>query len=619
VVHRDLKPGNILVTAEGTPKLLDFGIATVLDATGARQATSPVERRLTPEYASPEQLAGASVTTASDVYSLGVVLCQLLTGRGPYRFATGTVPDAERAVAAGPVEPSELARHGAPRAELVESARARRYTPEHLARALRGDLDTIVLAALRREPERRTPSVERLAADVRAHLDHQPVSARRDGFAYRASKFVRRHALATSLASLSLALLVAGGAAFAWQARVAGLQRDEALQARARWESITGFLEHMLESPDPASAGPNVTVRQVLEDAARRLDGELEDQPLVQASLRGTIGRTYLALGLFPEAEAQLRTAFRRKSELLGTDHRETALGRIDLASALYALEAYEESAELLKGAADAFRATGGASADLALALGSLGAVRRAQGRIVEAERLQREALGLRTRISGADSLEAAESFNNLAGVLAQRDLLDEARALFEQALAIRRVRLGARHPLVAQSMDNLAQLLQRLGALDEAEMLHREALELELEVLGPDHPDVAVTRRSLAHLMISLGQPEEAEVLLRLCLAAREKSLAATSVPRVATQLDLALLLLRQGRGEEAELLVEVVLDATGALAPGAAARTLALTQAAAFFQQRGQPERARELRARLSPSSARSHGDALGEPMLR
>jgi serine/threonine-protein kinase len=606
VVHRDLKPGNILVTAEGTPKLLDFGIATVLDPTGARQATSAAERRLTPEYASPEQLAGAGATTTFDVYSLGVILCELLCGRGPYRFATHTLPDIERAVATGPGVPSELVRQGAPRGELVEAARARRSTPEHLARALRGDLDTIVLAALRHEPARRYPSVERLATDVRAHLDHQPVSARRDTLAYRASKFVRRHALATTLALLSLALLVTGVAAFAWQTRVARQQRDEAELARARGESVTGFLEHMLESPDPARAGPTVTVREILDEAARRLDGELEDQPLVQASLRSTIGRTYLALGLFREAEAELRAALREKSERLGTRHPEVARSRSDLASALYSVESYEEAADLLQSAAEAFRSSNGAgSAEEAVVLSSLGAVRRAQGRIDEAERLHREALDLRTRRSGRDSLEVAESLNNLANVLQERARYSEAEPLLEEALSIRRAHLGPKHPLVAQSMDNLAELLQRKGALDEAETLRWEALDLELELLGPDHPDVALTRRRLALLLIPRGELAQAEELLRQSLAVRERALPPSSLQRVVTMLDLASVLLARDQGEEAEELVEAALDATRDLAPEAEAHTWTLAQAAAFFTKRGQPERAAELRAQLSSGS--------------
>jgi serine/threonine-protein kinase len=607
VVHRDLKPGNVLVTPDGTPKLLDFGIATVLDPTGVGPQTSASERRLTPEYASPEQLAGAAVTTASDVYSLGVLLCELLAGRGPYRLTTRTAQDVERAVAAGPRAPSELVRQDAPREELLEIARARRATPEQLARTLRGDLDTIVLAALRREPERRYPSVERLAADVRAYLDRKPVSARRDTFVYRAGKFVRRHALATAFAGLSLALLVGGGAAFAWQARVAGRERDEALLARARWESITGFLERMLESPDPASAGPGVTVRQVLDEAARRLDGELDDQPLVQASLRGTIGRTYLALGLYREAETQLRECLRRTGERLGPRGPEAAHGMDDLAAALHALGSHDEAAGLLLGAVEIHRATSGAqSAEVAESLGSLGAVRRAQGRIDEAERLQREALELRARACGEDSLEAAESLNNLGVVLLQQARHGEALPLLEDALRIRRERLGERHPLVAQGMDNLAEALQREGLLQEAGRLRREALELEIELLGPDHPDVAVTRRSLALLADSRGDLAAAEELLRLALDTRERTLPASALLRVMTALDLAGVLLRQGRGDEAEELVAAALDATCDLPADTAARALALSNAAEFYRQRGQPDLAAELRAQLPAGSS-------------
>jgi len=178
---------------------------------------------------------------------------------------------------------------------------------------------------------------------------------------------------------------------------------------------------------------------------------------------------------------------------------------------------------------------------------------------------------------------------------------------MLEKALEIRRAHLGEKHPLVAQSMDNLAELLQRKGVMDEAEMLRREALDLEIEILGSDHPDVAVTRRSLARLLTSIGELEEAEELLRLSLAARRKSLPPSSILLVVTEIDLAMLLLRKDQGEEGEGLVEAALDGTSTLARDAAARSLALKLAAAFYQERGQVERAAELRAELEPSAGK------------
>jgi serine/threonine-protein kinase len=608
VVHRDLKPGNILVTSEGRPKLVDFGIATVLDAADAGSVTAALDRRLTPEYASPEHIAGRAVATTSDVYSLGVILYELLTGRRPYYWTTRALDDIQRVIAdTDPPAPSASVRRTTSQSEGREAAALRRTTPERLARRLRGDLDTIVLAALRREPERRYPSVEQLALDLRRHLGQLPVSAHRDSFAYRARKFVRRHALATCAAALAFLFLAAGGSAFAWQAREARRERDRALTARAQSEAITQFLQDMLASVDPSRSGRNVTVQEVLHAAARRLETELRGQPLVRASLHETVGSTYLALGLYEEAETQLRAAYDIRVEALGARHREVAESAIDLATALHAQHEFDEAVQLLDGAVAVCRAAGETSgAALTTALSSLGAVRRAQGRLDDAESLQREALDVCRARGDAESLEVATCLNNLAGVLFARQRFDEAVPLLEDALRIRREQLGEEHPLVAQGTDNLAVLLANTGDLDAAEPLYAKALELEIRLLGPEHPDVAVTRRNLAFLLTARGRYAEAETELRTCLAIRAKLFEASDARRVIAQIDLAKLLLAEGRGDEAARLVDAALAATAGLARETDARRAALALGAGFFERRGDGARAEELLSELERGSA-------------
>jgi len=613
VVHRDLKPGNILVTAEGLPKLLDFGIATVIEADGARHLTAACERRLTPEYASPEQVVGAAVTTTSDVYSLGVILYELLAGGRPYNLTTHTPEDIQRAVAETlPPMPSEALRRLDP-ADARRAAALRGSTPEQLARRLRGDLDTIVLAALRKEPERRYASVGDLALDIRRHRERLPVSARPDTLRYRAGKFVRRHALASALGLLSLVLLLLGGVSLAWQARLTAHQRDRAVVAREQTDAINRFLQDMLASVDPAHSGRTIAVRDVLDDAAQRLDTELLDQPLVRASLRRTMGTTYLALGLQEQAERQLREALELRQQHLDPQDREIAVSLVDLATLLHARHREAEASDQLERALAILRSSGDeASPDFATTLSALGAVRTAQGQAEIAEKLQRQALELRRRFGDGNGPDVAESLNNLAYVLMQQRKFADARPLLEEALAIRRTHLGAGHPLATQSIDNLALVLSQLGDAAQAEPLFREALALEEQQLGSDHPDVAVTRRNLAQLLARHGGRKEAEELLRACLATRERLFEPADLRVVAPRLDLAELVVARGGLEEGLALVRAVIEDTRGLPRENSTRRLACTRAEPILRRGGAVKEADALRGELGQDEARAAGDA-------
>jgi len=260
-------------------------------------------------------------------------------------------------------------------------------------------------------------------------------------------------------------------------------------------------------------------------------------------------------------------------------------------------------SFSLLEGALPIFvRAAGEESGDVATTSSSLGAVRRAQGRTVEAEELQRRALALRRRLDEG-SIEVAESLNNLALVLIEQQRHEEAGPLLEEALRIRRERLGAEHPLVAQSIDNLAVLFLQRADPGRAEPLFREALALEERLLGPDHPDVAVTRRSLAILLARRGEVPEACEQLRKCAAVREKLFEPADLRLVTTRLDLAELLVTSGGVEEGLALLETVLEDTRGLPHETEARELARARAEPIFRRGGRPGRAAEVRAEREP----------------
>jgi len=624
VIHRDLKPANILVDRDGIPKLVDFGIAKLILPGELPHATTPHERRLTPEYASPEQVTGRPVTTASDVYSLGVILYELLCGHQPYRFPTRTPAEIERVVAEGPTPlPSEAVARVEPHPqqpgdpertitpELVGSARSLRA--EALRRRLRGDLDTIVLMALRKEPERRYASVDQLASDIRRHVAGLPVSAHRDTFGYRLAKFTHRHRVGSALGAAGLLLLAGAATTVAWQARVASRQRDAAVGARDQAEATVAFLQEMLASVDPGARGPDVTVREVLDTAAGRLDEELGSQPLVQAGLRGTIGRTYLSLGLLDEAEVHLRRALEQRLALLGPQHHDVASSQVNLAELLYARQSLDEAESQLRPALATFRGVSGErSQDAATALTSLGAVLCAKGRLEEAEACQREALAISREVAGADSLDVAMSLNNLSGVFLAESRLDEAVPCLSEALEIRRARLGGRHPLVAESLDNLAVVLHRQGEVERAEALYREALALELDLLGEAHPEIAVTHKNLAVLYLQRGDLVQAEEQFRACLTTREACFPPDDWRVFLTQIDLADVLQQRGEWDEASLLLERALGSARAPTADGDKRARAFGRAADVFAAHGDQDRVatllEEARGAGEPESGRS-----------
>jgi len=482
VIHRDLKPANILVTKPGEVRLLDFGIARLMeqDESADGRLTRAGIRIMTPEYASPEQIAGNAVTTATDIYSLGILLYELLTGRRPQ--------------AAGGV--------------LAKQPGA----------ALRGDLETIARKAIEPEPRDRFGTVDAFTLDIERYLSGQPILARPSSAWYRARKFVLRNKLAAAAAAaVGMSLAVGGG--IAWRQKLRA-DRESAI-AQAVSEFLQNDLLSQAGSETQAAPGrrpdPEIKVRTALDRAAARLPGRLAGRPAVESAVRQTIGDTYVELGLYAEAEPQLTRALELRRRSLGPGDPGTLKTMQTLAD-LYQREGkYDAGESMARDLIAAERRLGrGNSKDAIAAMITLADI-AGQGRAdyARAESLDRQALEVERRALGDSDRLTLATMNNLAAVLTREAKFAQAEESYKELIAVKRRVLGAYHPDTLASMNGLGVLYRNAGRYAEAEAMLKPALEGRRRAEGPEHRDTLASMNGLGLLYSIEGRYADAEPLL--------------------------------------------------------------------------------------------------------
>jgi non-specific serine/threonine protein kinase/serine/threonine-protein kinase len=560
IIHRDIKPANILVVevdGKPAPRLIDFGLAKA--AAGSPFAGDSVFTGVwgiagTPGYISPEQAAGSDIDTRTDVYALGVVLYEILTGSIPFEVENWRRQALEEVLRQLREEdpPSPSMRLATDWQLASSAAPLRASEPGQIPSQLRGDLDSITMKALEKDRARRYQTPSELATDIERHLHHEPVLARPASVAYRARKYVRRHRLAVSVASALIVLLAAFALVEAVQLRRITRERDRA-------NRITNFMTGMFKVSDPGQArGNQVTAREILDKASSQIDAGLASDPEQQSQMMMVMGLVYENLGLYDRAEALYRKAAGNRLQRLGAENDETLKSQASLGWILYRRGRLHDSESLLRSVIDVrTKRYGEKNPDTMAAMGYLGVVLIDEGHPAAGESLEREVLDYRRRTLGDTNTDTLAAMNHLALALTGEGKWSEAEALDREQHDILVRAEGSDSPRTLMAAENLGIVLYRENRFADAEALDRQTLEAKRRVLGSDHPETIRTMNTLTAVLTDEGKLEEAQSLEEQVIAARTRVLGPDHPLTLSAMSNLAEILTRLGNYARAEQLL--------------------------------------------------------------
>lgn len=565
IIHRDLKPDNILVTSEGQIKILDFGIAKLMESEIGSIALpthkgSPI---LTLSYAAPEQVTGDSLTTATDIYALGVLFYQILTGIHPFDFKGKKVALIEQEITSKtPEKPDQ--RYCNLSGKLQQKvAENRSTTSSAIRQELQSDLEAIVLKTLRKPADARYSSTAELIKDLDYFQNNLPVLARSDSFRYHLSKFLRRHRVGIAVATCMF-LLVTGLVFYhTWQITE---QRNQAQVEAQKAAQVTTFLIDLFEANDPTEAqGDTITARELLARAEKRVS-DLQGQPEVQGQMFGITGQIFRRLGNYGQSRKSLKRSVALRKQIYGPAHSETIESINQLGLLLCDQGNYAVADSMLSTALELQESSFNSNnLSLALTQNTLAYALRRQGYYNRAETLYRRSLQTRQKVLGPDHPLAIESLSGLGASLHNQGDYKATEHIFKEVLKRRRALLGPMHPDVAMSINNLAALQMNLGRYDEAEPLFREALTKRKSIYGALHPKVALTMNNLAITLRDQQKYAASERYFKQALQMRSQLFGLNNVGTAISMYSLGNLMLKTNRPDSALALYQIAYDVFG------------------------------------------------------